>query len=200
MSPNFRRSSPSRRTADRARRELRKRLLIVCGGVKTEKDYFHGMRDHFRSPNVTIKVDTDARSPLHVVRKAASSFRNNSDDFDECWAVFDVDDFDVSTAVAEAKRGNVNLAISNPCFEYWLLLHFCEHPGSITTRNALINVRKHLPNYDKTRLRFSDYADGVEEAVVRAEIRDRGNSSEPGVNPSTRVWRIVEQVTAKQTS
>jgi hypothetical protein len=188
---SFRNQPPRKRTAEDQKRKLRSRILIVCGGQRTEKDYFHGLRDAHKSANVTIKVHGDSGAPLGVVRKAAELSSGDADAFDECWAVFDVDDFDVTEALTEARQLGVNVAVSNPCFEYWLLLHFCEHRSHISTKQVAIKLSKCLPSYDKTRLRFRDFSKGASEATRRAK---EGCAHDKKVgNPGTHVWRIVEK-------
>ncbi|MEW1551185.1 RloB family protein [Streptomyces tsukubensis] len=195
MASQFRTARSQGRRTSTAKREIKKRLLVVCGGKKTEKDYFEALRDHFRSSSITIRVKTDSRSPLYVVRTAADLYRRSPDDFDECWAVFDVDRFeDVQESVTTAARNGIRLAISNPCFEYWLLLHFCDHAAHLRDYKAVKErISSHLPAYDKAGLRITDYTDGVRDAVDRARKRDEGQAP-PGPNPSTGVWRIVTQM------
>ena len=52
--------------------------------------------------------------------------------FDEIWIVFDADYYlrdhknrfhKLTEGVGCAKANGINIALSNPCFEYWLLLH-----------------------------------------------------------------------------
>ncbi|MEU3601111.1 RloB family protein [Streptomyces sp. NPDC006798] len=194
MASRFRTTRSHGRRPSTAKREIKKRLLVVCGGRRTEKDYFEALRDHFRASTVTVRVKTDSRSPLHVVRTAADLFEKAPDDFDECWAVFDVDSFDVRQCITEADRKQVRLAISNPCFEYWLLLHFCDHVGHLPEYRAVKErLKPHLPAYDKTGIRIADYLAGVDRAIECARKRD-GDQVPPGENPNTAVWRIVTQM------
>ncbi len=115
---------------------------------------------------------------------------------DEVWCVVDVDDFDLDKAVTTARRLRINLAISNPCFEFWLLLHFeaCSAPltcyGDVAKR-----LVKHVPGVSKTALRFADYESGVESAVTRARKQNGEPGAEHGSNPSTGVWALVEKIT-----
>jgi hypothetical protein len=45
-----------------------------------------------------------------------------------------------------------------------------------------------LPSWDKVILRFSDFKDGIADAIQRAKSR-----GEPPVdNPSTAVWNLIE--------
>ncbi|MEV6739129.1 RloB family protein [Streptomyces sp. NPDC051104] len=205
MPSNFRsESSKSRRRVAAPTRDIKKRLLLVCGGARTEKDYFEALKDKYRNSAVTVRVRTDTRSPLHVVEKAIELFGSSDDDFDECWAVFDVDSFgqkngasvssNLTQSITTANKGNVNLAISNPCFEYWLLLHFCDYAKHLSGYKSVRDkIRPYVPSYDKSGIKISDYLEGIYDAISRAKKRDE-KQQPPGENPNTAVWRIVMQM------
>ena len=62
--------------------------------------------------------------------------------FDEVWCVHDVDDHPrLDEARIMARDNDISLAVSNPCFELWLLLHFREDPG-MQDRETLIDKLK----------------------------------------------------------
>ena len=78
------------------------------------------------------------------------------------------------------------MAVSNPCFELWLILHFRGSPGR-QERNWLHREMKiHVKSYDK-KVEFSDYTSGYAEAVKRAEALDQeaAKAGEAGRNPTT---------------
>ena len=52
---------------------------------------------------------------------------------------------------------------------------------------------RHVPEYDKSSLRFADFANGVDEAVERGRRRSGEFGAEHRINPSTGVWALVEQ-------
>ena len=53
--------------------------------------------------------------------------------FEAVWCVFDVDQHPhLTTAVEEARTAGIDVAVSSPSFELWLLLHFRESPGART--------------------------------------------------------------------
>ncbi|MGH3680536.1 MAG: RloB family protein [Natronosporangium sp.] len=172
----------------------RRTVLIYCGGVRTEPDYFDGLRERFRRGSVTIKIRQEGIAPVALVRAAAGYRERSSSSFDDVWCVVDVDRFDLDIALAEAYRRNVRLAVSNPCFELWLLLHhadcraFCRDCAEVERR-----LRKHVPGYDKAQLDFGHFAEGVGDAVKRARDLDR-TGAEHRRNPSTSVWRLVERI------
>ena len=106
-----------------------------------------------------------------------------------------MDEFDLSEALVAARKNDVNLAISNPCFEYWLLLHFEPCVAPLTSyADVRHRLTRHVPGYDKCRLRFGDFAPGVDDAVQRARSRCEAVGSEHARNPSTGVWALVQQV------
>jgi hypothetical protein len=138
---------------------------------------------------VDIKVVQRPKSPQEIVAYAAKYLDRATGDFDEVWCVFDVDDFEIGSAVQRAGRAGLELAISDPCFELWLLLH---HEDCRAFQNGYKDVvrrlKKHVVGYDKTRLTFADYTDGVADAIRRAE--KLGGTG----NPSTGMWRLAMRI------
>jgi hypothetical protein len=162
---------------------------VVTNGVRTEVDYFDALR---KEPWVTadkVTVKFESGEPIAVLLRAAKIRGDNA--YDEAWAVCDVDEFATEAAIAVAAEREIELALSRPCFEIWLILHVSE--GCPRFNNAA-QVGRHLksllPNWDKTGLRFSDFCAGVFEAVGRA----RRLGEPPDANPSTAVWRLIESL------
>jgi hypothetical protein len=159
--------------------------------LRTEPDYFEGLKSWVRNPAVRVRVKPRGGSPQQLVEYTIDLLRRERENFDEAWCVFDVDDFDIAQAVADAQHGGVELAVSNPCFELWLLLHHAMCHGHIAGYPQVVaKLRKCVPAYDKARLDFRQFADGVVEAVERAKRLQQDHT----VNPSTGVWRLVERV------
>lgn len=99
----------------------------------------------------------------------------------------------MNAAAVAAKQAGINLAISNPCFEYWLLLHFesCRAP-LLDYIDVARRLKKHLPDYDKAALQFRHFEAGVETAIANARSDTTGD--EHTRNPSTGVWALVERI------
>jgi hypothetical protein len=58
---------------------------------------------------------------------------------------------------------------------------------------ALTRLKRYVPGYDKARLVFSDFAEGVDAACDRAkDIEER--EVLPRSNPSSGVWRLVRSI------
>lgn len=181
-------------------------VLVVCEGAVTEREYLHGFRAAHGITTVRIEVFSPGGDPLALVEEAArrrekarrEAERSADPDlaYDEVWCVFDVDQHArLSAARALAAKHGIHLAVSNPCFELWLLLHFAEHAAHTSAAQARRLLSKHLPRYDK-HLVFEDVGDGYTDAVRRAEALDRHHAGlgQEGENPSTGVHGLTERI------
>lgn len=168
--------------------------MLVCGGTVTEPEYFAGLKKFFRNPAVQVRVKKKAVDPRALVEYAITLRSLSPDEFDEVWCVTDVDQFDVTSAIDLALTNEIRLAISNPCFEVWLLLHFVARMGAIgNPAEAVRLLKRHVPGYSKSELRFDQFSTGVQDAIARA----RGLSpsgEEQDRNPSSGVWTVTEIV------
>jgi hypothetical protein len=191
-----RRPGVSRETDLRRRsgiRPSRDTVLLLTNGTSTERRYFDGLRFE---PwiQVTMQIATRSAEPDVLVDKAIALQEEN--DYDQVWVVCDVDEFDVSSAITKtARTDGVDLVLSAPCFEVWLILHkSAQCPGFNTATQADKHLRKLMPSWEKQRLKFCDFSEDVFTAVQRA--RQRGEP--PETNPSTAVWRIIEHARKAQ--
>nr|WP_176929800.1 RloB family protein [Lentzea albidocapillata] len=95
---------------------------------------------------------------------------------------------DIAEAIAAAESAGISLAVSNPCFEVWLILHFADCTAGVAGPKAAEDkLRKHMPGYAKGTLDFAVLAGKVDKAVERAKALGAGN-------PSSDMWRLVEVV------
>lgn len=116
--------------------------------------------------------------------------------WDEVWGVFDVDAHPkLGEAKQLAKDHFINLAISNPCFELWALLHFQDQRAHIERQKVRAALQRHMPGYDKT-LDFPrmhpTYDDARRRAVQLTLEAERHDASER--NPTTGVPRLTELI------
>lgn len=175
-------------------RERRDKILVVIDAEETERQYLEQFNGK-SSPTIPhVKIVTKNKDPLTVVKHAIRLF--DSGDFDEAWCVFDEDDYkDGGTfqrAITAAGK-HIRLAVSCPCFELWLLLHFEECGSELNQKDALRRLRKHLPDYDKGALRCEDFHQYQADAIRRAEQLESRHGKDHQ-NPSTGVWRLVKRL------
>lgn len=175
-------------------REPRLRLLVVCGGKRTEPDYFRGLKGHLRNPAVQIRLKAKVCAPRDLVEHARKIAPASGDEFDEVWCVVDSDEFDLEPAIALATKLDVRLAVSNPCFELWLLLHHQDCTAPLCGAKAVLRqLTKQVPGYQKNGLRFADFEPGLADALRRAERLDPTGCNH-GCDPSTGVWKLVSLI------
>ncbi|WP_082393018.1 RloB family protein [Nocardia arizonensis] len=187
----------TRRTATRD--ELRT-IVLFCEGVNTEPDYFKAVKKlpTVRSrTSVRIELDPEHGAPVHLVRCAVERLRD--EEVDECWCVFDVEwpqnHPNLEEAVKLAEEHGVGLAISNPCFELWLILHHRPHTAFLDNRGAQRDCRA-LGGIDGKRIDAEAvYMPLRQHAVRRAEQLTRRHVDNrvafPADNPSSSVFRLM---------
>ncbi|MFE7634646.1 RloB family protein [Kitasatospora sp. NPDC057518] len=166
---------------------------MVCGAKATESDYLQGLKSSVRNPAVSLRIVKHPRSPSQVVDHAVFLRGQAEGEYDEVWCVLDVDDFqDLGQAVAEARRKNIEVAFSNPCFELWLLLHFRDYRRQVQSFRELVpDLDRVLPaGYEKAGMKFDHYEPHWRLAVSRAkQLAEPGSEHE--TNPSTGMWKLA---------
>jgi hypothetical protein len=198
-----RKKPEARRAPTRAPKE---RFLVLTEGARTEKDYLEALARQTRGALVEVVVPPDHGMPTTLVRAAktlreranarARAERDDNLRFDAVWCVFDVDQHpNLKTAIEEARTGGIEVAVSNPCFELWLLLHFRESPGLRRGLEIVQLLRGFVAGYEK-RVEFSAFAAGYGDAVKRAQRlqADADEVAEPNRNPTSGVWRLAEAI------
>lgn len=145
-------------------------ILIVCEGSKTELFYFDSLRNELKLMTVEVEIEPVGGAPISVVDRAIELLverkrvvrrenRNRIEqhvNYDEVWCVFDTENLTKNPsfreAVFKARQNNIQLAISNPAFEYWYLIHFTYTDRPFLNANALnAELRNHIPNYEKNQ-------------------------------------------------
>jgi hypothetical protein len=189
-----------------ATRAPKRRILIVCEGRVTERTYFKQFQHEFRNSLVHVEVARESGVPMTVVQEAirlrdealaeAKAQRDENSRWDDVWGVFDIDEHpNVVEAKDRARAAGIELAISNPCFELWGLLHFQDQRAHIERHAAASALRAHMPTYTK-ELDFYLMKPLYEEAVQRARKLDAeaNHHSCPARNPTTSVFRLTELI------
>ncbi|OON73024.1 RloB family protein [Streptomyces tsukubensis] len=176
------------------------RLLVVCGAETTESDYLNGFKAALKRRTLSVRVTERPGSPSQVVQYAAKRWGGSGGEFDQVWCVVDVDAFeDLDRAQALARREAIELAVSNPCFELWLLLHHADHRGWVAGYQALKPLLEKYAEVrpDKSVDFVRDYGGGRWEQAAKRARELAPEHSEHENNPSTRVWRLVHTITGQ---
>src|SRR5205085_10173914 len=94
----------------------------------------------------------------------------------------------------QARDNGLKIAMSNPCFELWLLLHFKYHSSHISREAAARECRKHIADYEKhiPPAIFARVNTAIQHAQRLSKWQESRNNS--GENPSTDVHILVERL------
>jgi len=181
-------------------REVRESILIITEGKKTEPTYFLGLRAMLKLLNVKIEILPGAAMDKTIVERAIQLKGN----YDEVWAVFDretpVTNKNYFEAIELALHNNIKLAVSDPCFEYWLLLHFKSTDGSFANcDNVIRELRRTFPDYEKNTAlpdEFLKKAKAIADLAKDLHQRQLSASMQPDKEkfncpPSTTVYELV---------
>lgn len=181
------------------------RLFIVgCDDRYAPKqyfDFFHIVRVHVYVV-ATEDCTSTASAVLNRVLEAKDKYGLESDD--QIWMVLDTDHCVEGThlmgfmaALAEARRKGINVALSRPCFEMWLLLHYAQAGEVLELKNAdevQAALRERLGEYNKTNLKKEHFApENVAHACTEAQKLDEavGGGEIPARN-SSRVYLLMK--------
>jgi len=198
------------RDALRRRRPLRAprpRFLIVCEGIITEKCYFNDVR-HVERSLIDLQIEPGG-TPKAIVERAverkreadgkARKLKDDNQKYEEVWCVFDIDEHPlIAEAKDQARANGIELAISNPCFELWALLHFQDQNAHIARDKVQRLCRRHMPGYEK-RLSYETLKPKYSDALKRAEDLEKWHNSRgtAGANPSTMVHTLVQRIMSR---
>lgn len=188
-----------------------RRILVVCEGKLTEPKYLHAFANERATRTVKVETVGAAGDPITLVDRAtelrdtaAANAHAKGDPFlayDEVWCCFDVDKFGprVPAARDTAVARGLNLAMSNPCFELWLILHFRDSPGPRDHHDMQRVWRDLQPKLADKDIDFAALSPGYESAVRRAThlLDDATRYGEPIRNPVTEVHRLTDSIDAE---
>ena len=100
-------------------------------------------------------------------------------------------------ALALARRHGIHVAVSNPCFEFWLVLHFRDHRGWLDNDGAR-RLRRFCDGQGDKGLDGAAYMASRESARLRAaalsEIHAENGTEFPHDNPSSGMHRLLTSV------
>lgn len=128
-------------------RDAKKVFYLACEGEKTEIHYFKMIESNKKklniSENITIEPYTQSHNnPVALMEYLKIKKESEDLDDDEFFLVVDRDPKNFTKEQFEivlegCKNEKIGLALSNPCFELWLSLHFM--PWNTNQNYSLLN-------------------------------------------------------------
>ncbi|RJQ62927.1 MAG: RloB domain-containing protein [Desulfobacteraceae bacterium] len=178
----------------------RKMFVIAAEGEKTEPQYFAIFNTRSSVVHVKCIKGRQASSPPQVLRRMRENLNKEGlKKSDEAWLVVDkngwTDEHLEQLHQWSKDADNYGFALSNPKFEYWLLLHFEDGAGIASSRNCLDRLKRYLPDYDKGIDPRIITQEMIDEAIQRAKRRDNPPCIDwPRTIWCTTVYRLVENI------
>jgi len=180
-------------------RRYRKIFILSVEGIKTEHLYFA----RFNNENSVVRLKClkgkHDSSPPHVLARMESYLKEEGlKASDEAWLVVDKDQWTEEQLSLlyqwSLRAANYGFALSNPKFEFWLLLHFEDGNGVSSSNICTQKLERYLPGYDKgiDSRKISDTM--VVAAVKRARQRDNPPCVDWPHTTGTTVYKLVESI------
>lgn len=191
-------ASKSRFSRQTGKRKYRQLFVIATEGWITEPQYFA----IFKNKNTTIKIeclkDKNKSSPEQVLKRMKKYIKENElKRTDQAWLVVDKDqwtDNQLEQLYQWSKQANnYALAVSNPKFEYWLLLHFEDAKRVSTASQCDQKLKQYLPNYKK-KIEANKLIPHIQTAVNRAKQKDNPPCQKWHKTTGTTVYRLIEHL------
>ena len=186
----------------------RAKLILIGaeGRNKTEKIYFNEL---FRNRNdyrvrFTSSTETD---PVGIVEATARFVKSEDLDFKNGDLAFCAVDTDtdlskqdqIDRAVRLAEKNNIELLLSNPCFEVWFLQHFRYSTKSYMSNDEVLReLAGYIPDYKKSSNVYGLIESSQEQAIKHAKQLESHHANlgkkkgSMTCNPSTDAYKVLE--------
>ena len=205
-------------------------VFVVSTEGKTERQYFSALNTMLETngglmngqPRIRLVKRNATDSSTEEVRIALDNYINpersnqkyDMREGDQAWLVIDADQenrpeeqvnklyqWTVRCQKDPKRKGKYRLAVSNPCFEAWLLLHFDDKSPTVPNCEEYVKrLKKHIPGYSNKNKNIDTHShrfmeDNIRKATERSRARDKPTCKDwprdPGI---TTVYRLVEKL------
>ena len=161
-------------------------FFVFCEG-KTEAAYVDLLRRNFRVPvEIIARVSDSNISHPYIDRCKRDRFTTPED---KTFLMFDLD---VPGMLDRLKKiQDATLLLSNPCIEYWFLLHYVDVNREVSTAECLSMLKSKDADYSKGA--FSTAMKKVLIEDIEA-AGDRAKTKEAYANPSSTVHMLTDNI------
>jgi len=193
-------------------------VLIVCEGTQTEPNYLVELKDFLSLDQAAIDiVPAQGSAPNSVVKHAKNAVKNaciKGNPYSKVYCVIDKDQHPTYASALqtikdfnESARKRCETIIcpitSIPCFEYWILMHYCQSTQSFGTSGhspcgQLISkaLRTHASGYKKANRAFAKdlIFKKLETARHNSDITYKNAQNAGTDDPSTKMHFLVDEL------
>ena len=189
-------------------RLTKKLFLIASEGAETEPLYFEELKPLVAGRDAIIRVKLVANPkhkshPKEVLKRLRAAAKNEGiKPGDELWLIIDKDDWneaDLDEVCEQAMALGYFVALSNPCFELWLYLHFQDNQHFIDRHRCQRELGKVFKSYatrGKSGYDTKPLMKGIGKAIERAKGIDVRPAAPWPKTQATRVYLLVDKLLA----
>lgn len=186
----------------------RKKIIVIGteGKNKTEVLYFRELEKK-QNRYHCIFAQGNETDPVKIVRNTAKKAKEEELSFKEGDMAISVFDLDIDEtkisqlkeAKEDARKKNIIIITSNPCFEVWYLEHFGYTTKPFANSMSVVKeVEKNIPGYRKNTCDFELLYPRTEEAIKNCEKLDMyhvdNNITDEFANPRTDMYKVVRAI------
>ena len=184
----------------------RKLILVVVEG-ETEECYFALFKKKFKVHGLQVECElAEHPTPDAVIKSAMKAKAPRKLEYDERWIVYDADvsvqHGSLMQEVEQAIMGGLLCAITNPCSEYWLLLHHECCTASFNSSDHCVKrlkardaaYRKGTPDVLKSYMDEGKIKMAISHAERSWQNHHYARSKGPHPHPSTTVHLLIEAI------
>ncbi|TPG62863.1 RloB family protein [Hymenobacter nivis] len=202
-----------------------KLFVLAAEGERTEVDYFKYFKEslNVNPSRIHIKIlerEPDKKgngSPKEVIAQLDDyKLKNDLNADDELWLLIDRDkqtwsSSEISQVARSCKQKKYGFALSNPCFELWLLLHFKDLSNASIEEKKLMLENKKVTSkktylkhqvglaikgagYNPSNLNGAEFIKYIPDAIARAKALDKNEKTRWTLDLGTRVYILIENI------
>lgn len=188
-----------------------KKIFLIFTEGLTEKNYLEQLKSlpSYKTNQFNIKIINSKHSdPKTLLQEAKKIIKKDQLSPDQKWLVFDLDIYQKNNQLLDNVINKIELsqfkcAITNLCFENWLLLHH-EYSTKSYHNSSLVeqDLKKHIKNYSKkekdNKSCLQEILPRLDEAIKNAKkltetnISDKPEEKYP--NPSTQIHLLIQEI------
>lgn len=161
-------------------------FFVFCEG-KTEAAYVDLLRRSFRVPmEIIARVSDSNISQPYIDRCKRERFTTNED---KTFLMFDLDVPGMLERLRKIK--DAVLLLSNPCVEYWFLLHYKDVASELTSAECVARLKKLDAEYAK-----GTFSTPMKKKLIESitEAANRAVAKVPYSNPSSTVHLLTNEI------
>lgn len=175
-------------------------FVIACEGAKREKEYFEKLVEgHQRIKVRVLAPDEDEpgySAPKWVLDRAVQYTEEfGLAEEDQLWLVMDTDRWPTGElrAIIEhvAAASSWHMALSNPCFEVWLILHLADLDNNV---KSCQDLKQELDSLSPGGYRAEVFLEKIKDAIQRAAAKDTHPNHDLPSEMATKVYKLAQAI------